>query len=84
MVQNNHHTMVRGVAHTRYPLSIYLDINNAYKTTKLNLNLNAFKPPPPDGLGCCPFYGGGSVVVDLLFIVIPMVGVCNCSMFSCT
>ena len=28
--------------------------------------------------------GGGSVVVDLLFIVTPIVGVCNCSMFCCT
>ena len=28
--------------------------------------------------------GGGSVVVDLLFIVTPIVGVCNCSMFRCT
>ena len=27
---------------------------------------------------------GGSVVVDLLFIVTPIVGVCNCSMFCCT
>ena len=27
--------------------------------------------------------GGGSVVVDLLFIVSPIVGVCNCSMFCC-
>ena len=26
----------------------------------------------------------GSVVVDFLFIVIPIVGVCNCSMFCCT
>ena len=26
-------------------------------------------PPPP----CCPFQGGGSVVVDLLFNVLPMV-----------
>ena len=34
-------------------------------------------------LGCCPFLGGGSVVVDLLFIVIPIVGVFNCSMFCC-
>ena len=39
--------------------------------------------PPPDGLGCCPFLGDGSVVVDLLFIVTPNVGVCNCSMFCC-
>ena len=26
----------------------------------------------------------GSVFVDLLFIVTPIVGVCNCSMFCCT
>ena len=39
---------------------------------------------PPDGLGCCPFWGGGSVVVDFLFIVTPIVGVCNCSMYCCT
>ena len=32
---------------------------------------NAFKTP--GGLGCCPFEGGGSVVVDLLFIVAPIV-----------
>ena len=27
--------------------------------------------------------GGGSVVVDMFFIVTPIVGVCNCSMFCC-
>ena len=33
----------------------------------------------------CPFSGGGSVViVDCLFIVTPIMGVCNCSMFCCT
>ena len=40
----------------------------------------------------CDFYAllcfldgfGGSVVVDFLFIVTPIVGVCNCSMFCCT
>ena len=48
---------------------------------RLSLHLNAFKPP--GGLGCCPFLGGGSVVVDFLFIVTPIVGVCNCSMFCC-
>ena len=31
------------------------------------------------GLGCCPFYGGGSVVVDALFIVLPIV--CRRSVF---
>ena len=40
--------------------------------------------PPPRCLGCCPFLGGGSVVVDFLFVVTPVVGVCNCSMFCCT
>ena len=39
---------------------------------------------PPGGLGCCPFSGGGSVVVDFFFIVTPILGVCNRSMFCCT
>ena len=29
-------------------------------------------PHPTSGLGCCPFKGGGSVVVDVLFIVAPL------------
>ena len=29
--------------------------------------LNVFKPPV--GLGCCPFYGGGSVVVDMFWVL---------------
>ena len=37
----------------------------------------------PGGLGCCPFWGGCSVVVAFLCIVTPIVGVCNCSMFCC-
>ena len=32
----------------------------------------------------CYERGGGSVVVDFLFIVTLIVGVCNCSMFCCT
>ena len=48
-----------------------------FGTSKMHLS-------PPGGLGCCPFLGGGSVVVDFLFIVTPIVGVCNCSMFCCT
>ena len=32
----------------------------------------------------CFVLGGGSVVVEFLFIVTPIVGVCNCSMFCCT
>ena len=34
-------------------------------------------------MGCCPFWGGGSVAVDFLFIVTPIVGVCDCTMFCC-
>ena len=30
-------------------------------------------PPHPVSLGCCLFLGGGSVVVDLLFYVPPIV-----------
>ena len=37
----------------------------------------------PGGLGCCPFWGGGSVVVGFLFVVTPIVGVCGCYMFCC-
>ena len=32
---------------------------------------------------CCPFLGGGSVVVDFLFIITPIVGVCNCCALLC-
>ena len=37
----------------------------------------------PSGFGCCLFLGSGSVVVDSLLIVTPIVGFCNCSMFCC-
>ena len=40
--------------------------------------------PRPGGLGFCPFWGGGSVVVDFLFVVATVVGVCICFMFCCT
>ena len=49
-------------------------------TSKMHLS----PPPSTGGLGCCPFSGCGSVVVDFLFIVTLIVGVCNCSMFCCT
>ena len=49
---------------------------------KIWYQLNACKPL--DGLGCCLFYGGGSVVVDFLLIGTPIVRVCNCSMFCST
>ena len=36
------------------------------------------------GLGCRPFWGDGSVVVDLLFIVTPIVGVSIVLLFCYT
>ena len=42
-----------------------------------------FKLVPPQGSRVCTDGGGGSVVADFLFIVTPIVGVCNCSMFCC-
>ena len=47
--------------------------------TKILYQWNAFKHP--SGLDCCPFKGGGPVVVDSLLIVTSIVGFCNCSMF---
>ena len=39
--------------------------------------------PPPGSLGCCPFKGGGYVVVDLLFMYFPLfVGVLCLSLFG--
>ena len=39
-------------------------------------------PPPPGDLGCCPFYGGGFAVVDLLLLYLPLfVGVLCLSLF---
>ena len=34
--------------------------------------------------GSCPFKGGGSVVVDSMLIVIPIMGFCNVSMLCVT
>ena len=61
-----------------------LNLGRRFGTGKMH-----FSPPPPPpplwlSLGCCPFLGGGSVVVDFLFVVTPIVGDCNCSMFCCT
>ena len=39
---------------------------------------------PPGDISCCLFQGDGSVVVDFLFVVTPIVGDCNCSMFCYT
>ena len=54
------------------------NLGRRVSTSKMHLS-----PPPPSGFGCCPFYGGSSVVVDSLLIVTPIVGVCNCSIFCC-
>ena len=61
----------------------FLYFNNSRIYGEDLVPVNAFKPP--GGLGCCPFLGGGFVVVvDFLFIVTPIVGACNCSLFCCT
>ena len=36
---------------------------------------------PVNCVDCCPFLRGGSVVVDSLLIVTPIVGICYSSMF---
>ena len=41
------------------------------------LEIAAYVFKPPSGFGCCPFLGGGSVVVDSMLIVTPIVGFCN-------
>ena len=43
--------------------------------------LNTLKPP--SGFGYCLFLGSGSIVVDSLLIINPIVGFCNSSMFCC-
>ena len=37
--------------------------------TAYSARCNISYTPSPSGLGCCPFSGGGFVVLDLLFIV---------------
>ena len=56
------------------------NLGKIFGTSKMHLS-----PPPPSGLDGCPFKGDDFfVVVDFLFIVTPIVGVCNCSMICCT
>ena len=50
-------------------------LGRRFGTSKMHLS--------PSGLGCCPFSGGGSFVVDSLMIVTPIVRFCNCSMLLC-
>ena len=79
--------MIHCIYLVRWPpckLNIPCTLTTAESRAKISYQQNAFNPPPPRGLGCCPFYGGGSDFVDFLFIVTPFVGVCNCSMFCCT
>ena len=59
-------------------LQLWLYIGRRFGTSKIHLI------PPAGGLDCRPLLGGGSVAVDLLFIVTPIVWVCNCSIFCCT
>ena len=53
------------------------DLTTAESRVKVLRLLNVFKPH--SGLDCYPFYGGGSVVIDLLFNVLPIV--CGDSVF---
>ena len=54
-----------------------------FGTSKMHLSPPP-PPPAPGDLGCCPFQGGGSAVVDFLFTATLIVGVCNCFIFCCT
>ena len=53
-------------------LFLYDDILQKFKSPQLLRLLSVLRPE-----------GGGSVVVDSLLIVTPIVGFCNCSMFCC-
>ena len=45
------------------------NLGRRFSTSKIHLT-----PPPTSCLGCSPFYDGDSVVVGLLFIVVPILG----------
>ena len=67
--------------HFLYVLHQQHNLWRRFGTSKRHLG----PPPLPfGGLSWCPDLGGGSVAVDLLFIVTPVVGVCKFSMFCCT
>ena len=62
-----------------FPASFYIYQGQRFGTSKMHLS-----PPPSGGLGCCPFYGGGSVAADLLFGVLPIgCGALYLSVFGC-
>ena len=44
------------------------NLGRRFGASKMHLS----PPPPPSSLGCCPFQGGDSVLVDLLFNVLPI------------
>ena len=51
-----------------------LNITTVESMARIWRPYNAFKPPPfPSGFGCCLFQGGGSVVIDSMLIVAPIV-----------
>ena len=58
-------------------INIFCASTTVESRSKIWYQSNAFKPPAPGGLGCCPFKGSGPVVVDSLLIVTPIVGFCN-------
>ena len=61
------------------------NLGRRFGTSKMHLSPPPPPPPPPPRwLRLLSVLGGGSVVVDCLFIVTPIVGVCNCSLFCCT
>ena len=61
-------------------LSLSAEIFEAFCSNSVDQDQNASTDSPLIGLGCCLFKGGGSLVVDLLFIVVSIV--CGVSVFS--
>ena len=52
------------------------NLGRIFSTIKMHLSLAS-------DLSCCSFKGGGSVVVDSMLIVAPIMWFCACSMFCC-
>ena len=63
-----------GTAAHRHNNLIMMNLGLGFGTSKMHISHPIRPPPPPlpGGLGCCPFWGSGSVVVDLLFGVLPI------------
>ena len=60
---------------------LYFNNSRRFDTSKMHLSP---PPPPPVALATVRSKAVVSDVVDFLFIVTPIVGICNCSMFCCT